>query len=391
MSFSLEELTKPLTVDEVKTRIYDAIAAAGVDTTTWKPGAVVRTIIAGTSIALSAFSEMQAEIAKQGFLDLAEGPWLKLKAKHDYGVEANEGTFATGEVQLDNTAGGVYSVGVGEMTVQNSTSGKTYVNTEAFSIGALETGVLVDVRAVEIGTPSNAAPGEIDSFVTPLLGVTVTNPAAVVGSDAETDAQIRRRSRDKTGSLSPNGPADAYRFIAASAVRDDGTSIGATRVNPVPLGAGGVVVYVADASGTVDGDPNDSSTDLGIIQDDIAEQAEPLGITANVLSATAVGFNVTYEIWVSKSAGLTDSDIESAVSDALTEFYAAQPIGGTKLPGDSKGKVFVSAVRDAIFSAVDGVVRLELTSPTADIELNPHWAPVLGGLSATVTQIGGVS
>ena len=50
MTTTLEELITSMTVDEAKTAIYDALAARGVTTTGWKPGAVVRTIIAALAI-----------------------------------------------------------------------------------------------------------------------------------------------------------------------------------------------------------------------------------------------------------------------------------------------------------------------------------------------------
>ena len=62
MSYSLAELTTPLTADEVEAALYAALAARGAKTTAWKPGAVVRTIIAGVAIVLAAFSSLVAAI-----------------------------------------------------------------------------------------------------------------------------------------------------------------------------------------------------------------------------------------------------------------------------------------------------------------------------------------
>src|SRR5690606_22967724 len=134
---TLEELTTPLTREEIEEAIYSTLAAKGVRTTSWKSGGVARTIITGTSIVLSAFSRLQALIAKGGFLDIAEDEWLTLVARHVYGVERIEGTFASGEVTLTNTGGGVFAGDAGDLVFSCSSGpaeGKTYRNTAAYSL-----------------------------------------------------------------------------------------------------------------------------------------------------------------------------------------------------------------------------------------------------------------
>src|SRR3990172_50200 len=315
---TLAELTTPLTVDEIKTAIYAALAANGAATTTWKPGAVVRTIITGVAIVLAGFSRLQAAIAKSGFLELAEGDWLTLVALYVYGVDRDTGSFATGNVTLDNAGGGVYSGDPGDLVVMNPTTLQTYTNTAAYSIDALETGVIVPVQAVLLGADGTSTPGTITAVVTPLSGVTVTNAAAVVGSDAELDPALRIRCREKTGMLSPNGPRDAYAYVAKTTTRSDGSSIGVTRGKSVADGIGGVDVYCADADGVVTGTVGDLGTDLGVIDEAIQTQVVPLGITARVHTAVANTIAVTYELWLRDTTGLTDDEIGDLVDAALT-------------------------------------------------------------------------
>ena len=92
MSLSLDTLTTPLTVAEIKAAIYDTIASEGVATTGWKPGAVVRTVIAGVAIVLAAMSSLIALVAKSGFLELSEGDWLTIVAEKIYGTTRSDGT-----------------------------------------------------------------------------------------------------------------------------------------------------------------------------------------------------------------------------------------------------------------------------------------------------------
>src|SRR5687767_5936032 len=107
---TIESLTTPVTKDEAKEAIYEALATVGVNTTTWKPGAVVRTLVAIVAILFAACTNLIAEIAKSGFLELTSGSWLTLVARYVYGVTRLEATFGTGTLTLINSGGGVYDV-----------------------------------------------------------------------------------------------------------------------------------------------------------------------------------------------------------------------------------------------------------------------------------------
>jgi phage-related baseplate assembly protein len=385
---TLEELTTPLTKAEIETAIYDGIAARGVATTSWKPGAIARTIIACVAIVLSAFSTLQARIAESGFLELASGDWLTLVARYVFGVERDEGTFAAGNVQLDNTGGGVFAIGVGDLIVSNSSTGKQYRNTAAFSLAALEEEKIVPVEAIEIGADSTSAAGTIDTIVTTMLNVTVTNPTALVGLDPDTDPELREKCQAKTGTLSPNGPADAYRYIALSAEKDDGSTTGVTRVTTIPDGEGRVYVWVANASGTLTGTVGDTTTDLGAVDAAIQEQCVPLAVTAVVDSAVALTIDVTYQVWVRNTTGFTSEQLEEAIATYLATFMASQPINGSrKVAG--QGYVFKQAIEAAIASVV-GTTHLidkSISLPAADVAVDEDEAPVLGTVLGTVTVV----
>lgn len=385
---TLDELTTPLTTDEVKATIYASMAAQGVDTTTWKPGAVVRTIIAGVAIIVAALSVLIAAIARSGFLDLASGAWLTLVARYVYGVERLTGAFATSTVTVDNTAGGVYAGDPGDL-VFVSTTGARYRNTATFSIAANEHGVEIPVEAIEIGTASSAAAGAINALETTLNGVNVVGSTSATGADEEIDAALRLRCREKTATLSPNGPRAAYGYVARSAKRADGTSIGVTRVRLIADGNGLVDVYVATANGDVPGTVGDLTSPLGIINNDIQTQVVPEAVTAVTHSATPVTIGVTYEVWVrdtiSRSEVQLNDDIESAVGDYLGRV----PIGGDRIVGESTGRVYLSAIKGVIADEIKGdeittpLVKLIVTSPAADTDLAATEAPKAGSVVCT--------
>ena len=288
MTTTLDELTRALTVDEIKTAIYDVLAGYGVATTGWKPGAVVRTMIAGAAIVLAALSSLIALVARSGFLELSSGPWLTLVARYIYDTERSEGTFASGPVLASNSTGAVYSLDPGDLILSNTTTGATYRNTAAVVIGSMASNVEVAVVADQLGSDGTAQVGEIDALVTPLLGVTVTNAAAIVGTDEQSDTSLRSAAQERAGALSPDGPSDAYRYFARTAVRADGTAIGVTRIKVTPNGTGGVDVLVATATGGVTGTQGNPATDLGAVFANVEANAVPLGVTLTVASADAL-------------------------------------------------------------------------------------------------------
>lgn len=389
---TLDELTTPATKEEIEEAIYATLAARGAQTSTWKPGAVVRAIITGISIVLAALSSLQAAIAKGGFLELATGDWLTLIARHVYDVERSTGSFATSVVTLDNGGGGVFSGVAGDLVFSCSAGdaqGKTYRNTEAFSIAALETGVEIAVEAVELGTASNALLDDIDTLETTLLGVTIAGSTAAVGADEETDAALRTRCRAKTGTLSPNGPRDAYHYVATSAVDQDGFAIGVTRVKTVADGNGNVDVYVADASGQILGDAADPATDLGAIALAIHSQVEPLAVTPNVQSATPLSINVVYQLWIADTTGLDTSEIADAIEERVIEWLASIPIGGIAKTAGGTGYVYVDALESVIASVFpDALVDVAVATPAADVAVAANEAPKLGpAYTPTITVV----
>lgn len=385
-TYTLDELTTPLTADEVEEAIYAAIQARGAKTTSWKPGAVVRTIVAGASIALAAFSELQALIAKSGFLDFAEEDWLTFLADYVFGVERITGTFATGEVTLTNTSATPYSGGAGDLIVSNSTTDKAYRSTGSWSVAAGGTAT-VAIQAVEAGADSTSPAGDIDTLVTTLTGVTVSNAAAVVGTDEEEDAALRTRCLERTGPLSPNGPSDAYGYIARNATDSSGNAIGVTRVSTQAVGDGSVNVWVASATGGITGTAGNPATDLGAIAEEIYEQAEPLGIEAVVASASTVNVPVTYAVWIYTSVGLTSSEIEDLIETALEELMSNTPIGGHLIGSDRK--LYTEDIITAIGSVKDEIFRIDLTLPAADVTLAINEIPVLGTVTATINLVTG--
>lgn len=389
MSFSIEDQTRPMTTDEVKKSIYDVLGIIGVTTTKWKPGAVLRTMIAGTSVVLAGLSQLIALSAQSGFRQFARGAWLKFNAKYVYGVDALEASFATGPLMLTNTGSNVFNdVLPGDFVVRNPLTSKQYRNIVTFSVGALQADVPITIQAIEAGAASTAGANEIVELVTAFPGLVCTNPNAIVGSDDERDEDLGVRAGESLGAMSPNGPKDSYAFVARSARRPDGTAIGVNRVGHVTTGDGTLQIILATPSGPP------PPEDLAIINDLIRPQCEPLTIDSTAEPAIPVTIAVTYTAYITNTQ-ITTAEALEAINTAIINFISTYPIGGADI--DSGGKLYLSALNAAIGSAralsglaqgqALGVVRVTFTLPAADVALDPDEAPIAGTITGSIVHV----
>jgi hypothetical protein len=376
-----------LILTETKAAIYqkaiDVAVTLGLPVTSWQAGSPTRSMYHVLSQVLSTVEEIVSEYIKAGFLDYAgdvSATWLKLLAYQVYGYTATEATYATCSVTLSNAGGGEYTFGVGDVTAKATSSGKTYHNTTAGTLTAGPgTTLVLSFEADEAGSDSSAAIGEIDDLVTSFLGVTCSNTTAAVGIDEEDAASIVAGCRAKLGALSPNGPRDAYDYVAQSSALTGTTNV----TRSVTVGdsdTGDVTVYVAGPSGAVD------PADVALVQTAIETYAAPLCITPTVSSASNVSVPITYRLWVYQSIGMESADIQSAIADALAEMFAARPIGGDLVSG--VGKLWLTMVESTIQSVFpEYAFRVLVTLPAADTTLTASQVAVLGTITPTITFV----
>lgn len=345
---AIELLLNPPSEEQFKKKLYDVAAALGLPVTSWVVGAPTRTIIAIVAKAYGAFVvPILVHAVKSGFLDDAEGDFLTLLAKKVYDVDRRIATRATTTVLVSNAMGGDYDFDVGDVVFRNSTTDVTYRNKAAFSVTPLQQNVPVDVEADVLGSAGNAAPGEIDELVTTALGLSVTNPSSAVAIDEETDTELRERCRDSLGALSPNGPADAYRFVALTQELNGGANVNRVKVLPAP-GDSTVTVVVASPGGAP------TNTDHDLVEAALLEHAVPETVTLNLQDATATPLSFDITLHVLAAAGLTDEQWEAVVTDTLVDWVNDLPIGGLELTPGS-GFVF--------WRSVIGVIeRIQLTT-----------------------------
>lgn len=346
MAFSFSDLMRAVTTDEQEEVFLAALEGVGLQARTWREGGALRTILRIVAAVYAAFTDLMVRFAKAGFLELSSGGWLTLLAANLYSVTRVEATFATGEVTLTNTGGGIYTVAAGELTLVNSVTGKTYRNTAGFTLAALST-LTIAVQAVELGSASNASPGAVTQFETPPPGgtLTVTNAAAIVGRDEESDPDLRSRCRAKLAALSNRGPRLAYEYAARTAPRIDGSIVDINRVNVVANPDTGVVsIYVATPTGApVVGD-------VAYVQASVDENARPDSVTATVYAANPVALSRTLTVWAKQTPGLASADLAALVNAELIALSSTYPIGGIRKTG-TQGYLYASRIDGAVIAA----------------------------------------
>lgn len=381
MTITLYDLITPVTIDEAKTSIYATLASLGIPTTSWKPKSVVRAIVWVMAAFVAGWSTLVVLLTKAGFRGYATGDWLTINARQVYGVERIAATFASGDVTLTNGGGGVFSVGIGELTVRNTTTDSTFHNTAAFTLTALGTAT-VPVIADLAGSSGTSGVGDIDDIVTTMLGVTCTNSAAFIGTDEETDEELSIRSDATLDAISPNGAPGAYLAVARAA-EVSGANVGVNRVRVNDNSStGDITVTVAKADGALSG-PDLSAVEDAITLGDSA--CVPLGINScTVQSAVDKTINVTMTIRVYTTAGYDATQVEGLADAVLEAWLAARPIAGDVIPPAMTGYIYVSGLVGAVKGISPYIFDVTCTTPAANVALAANEVAVLGATSYTV-------
>jgi hypothetical protein len=383
--FTLEELISSQTVAQVKASVYAIAESIGISTTSWVRLSPLRSVFAIVAQIFSGYTSLSAAATRARFLELAgTGDLLTKCGFYTFNVVRTPASYATGDpVVVDNLGGGLYTYAAHELLFLNSTTLKTYWNTAAVTINPLETGVEIDVEAVEVGSGSNAAPGQIDAFVSANPLLSVTNPGSIVGDDLEEASDFIARCRAKQGALSPGGAALGIFYVATTPALNGGLSGIRCRVRAAE-GNGTIRVVVASAAGAVSGTTGDDSTDLGKLFAAINAQAITSGYTLLLSSASTVSVAGSGTVYVDTSSGLSSADAVAAALAAITAKIPTVPIGGVDT--GSGGVVLYRALEAAAVASNPGILEFKLTVE-ADTALAETEVAILGAAVITAVQV----
>lgn len=356
------------TADEILAASLELCALVGLPVTSWRAGDPMRTLLRTQARKLESLDAVRNEYARSSFLSTAEGDMLTLRAQDVYNVERDEETFATPTVTLDNAGGGLFEVDARGAVFSSSVTGATYVNQSAFTIDPLETGVEVLLEAEVGGSAGSAAVDDVDTIVSPTMtGVSIVSSTAAIGVDAQSDEGVVDDCLASLGALSPDGPADAYEFVARNEALTGVT--GVTRALAAGDSADGTVtVYVGTATAAV------AAPELADIQAAVDVWAQPLCTDATVVSMAPVTLTSTFTI-VPAAPGA-----QSQVETALDQYYAAwdHTDTGGLVAKDALASIVRTAVQEATGSAPHTVVVTLLGGGVIDYVLTEAQFPVRG-------------
>lgn len=199
------------------------------------------------------------------------------------------------------------------------------------------------------------------------LLITAADPLTGAPAIYEGDDALRRRIILAPESFSVAGPASAYVFHALSA---DGTIADATATSPAP---GQVQVTILSSAGNGVATPAQLAAVAAIVN---GAPVRPLTDLVSVVSATIVMYAVDARLTL--FAGPDETIILNAAQAQLESYLAS-----TRLLGRD---VTLSALYAALH--VEGVMKVTLVSPAADVVVDPTQAAFCAGLNVSVAGYG---
>lgn len=352
MTIDIDDLVRYVTLEEVYEYGVSRLEAAEIPARQWRPGGVSRSVLAAVANVGSQGSRIVTDCVRGGFLLFAAGSYLRAHAKDVYDVDFLPATQATGEVTLTNAGGATHTVGANELIVRVSGTNKRFRVTEAFVLNA-NSAITVDIEAVEPGAASSVAPNEIDELEVTLAKVSVTNSAAIVGRDSESDTALVKRCLAKKGTWSPFGPRDAYEYAALSALLAGDVPTNITRVATSKFSSKGQVkTVVATPSGTP------TTPEIDAVIEEIERKARPSSVTSIVSGAVPLPTTHEVTLW---ARGGTEAIIRERAELALSALISSWPIGGVSKTEGGQGYLFADAIAAALIASspeafdVDGV------------------------------------
>jgi len=343
--------------------------------TDWFVGGVVRTMLEiETEVLEDLVSHtIPSQVTEGGYLDTAEGDWLTDLARGWYEIDRSPSAVASQAVTLANASTTTYTITAGRLFLK-ATDGAEYV---AASGGTLSPSGTLAITVT--ATSPGQARGLISAIITPLPGVTISqiptvSPIILVlggisqfGADAEGDESVRTRAGARWPDLD-TPPADD-RLVKWAKAAD--VTVKRVKLDADPVNAGGVILTLAAASGTVSGGT------VTAVQTYVDAR---LAITDYVTAqaATEVTVHPTGTVFV--PATLLAA-AQAAADAAWLAYLASAPIGS-----DVKVSRLEQAVMDAGATDVDS---LALTGGTPNLSLGSTEVPVgaAGGLATALTWV----
>ena len=322
-------------------------------------------------------------ILGQGFPERATGLWLDLHATQ-VGLTRQAATKAEGSVVFyrdDATAGNVVIAKGLICKTPADGAGEIYrfVTTEAAILKSGETEVEVPVLAETYGTGSNVTAGQIRELATPVTGIDgVRNDADWLtseGADKETDDALRERYFLRW--LEQGG---CTKYAYESWARRATGVIAVTILDQHPRGQGTVDIVVKGAAGI----PTEEL--LEAVRAEI-EPEYPVNDDWEVRGPDAVSVTIEAELVLLPDYEGEASEIASEVEIRFRALFTdPSPVDDIEALQIGHDLTLDRLAHEAL--AVDGIKRVNWTSPEADVAVAEDALAVLDSLTLTTAVAG---
>ncbi|MFQ6614513.1 MAG: baseplate J/gp47 family protein, partial [Fidelibacterota bacterium] len=294
------------------------------------PGSVIRTILETIAKAFSDLYQLIYTVTRAGFIQTAEGKWLDLKVR-ELGLSRKQGQKVTGYITFyrNTPKDENITIPAGTMvkTVKNNLGEEYRFRTiEDVILPAGEREVFTLIEADQVGSVYNVGKETITRITTHIAGIDgVVNKEVnigtglrswqvTVGTDVETDEDLRSRAIYRWDELGVGGTADAYRSWALAVDGVKSVQI----LDDFPFGPGTVGMVISAENGV----PTPET--LQEVHDAVNSR-KPLTASVYVLSPK-VKF-VDIELAVTRFSSFELIDVEERVKQKLLNMNTKLMIG----------------------------------------------------------------
>lgn len=376
MPLSIEDVETPLTIEELKSFLFEQLTLLGFPVQAWQEEGAARSFVELQSATGVELSKVIAELATMVYLGDAKGKFLSKLTQSHFDEPRSAAVRSVFSVNMVNTGVSNHVVAARAVIVR-AKNGQTYKNTVGTTVTGSTTTPL-NFEADVAGAAGNV-PAQTLELVTPLAGVSAVYDGNLItaGADQESDTKLTERARGKWGTLRVTKIREGVLNLARNAAPNI-HNVGIDDQNP--RGPGTVDVYLAAENATAGG------ADVTAVQAALDLAFFGNGSVTKLVEAVAaptVAMNLAGQVYFK---GVEATDVSNAINAAWREFLATIPIGGFDFSPGPDNIVLQGQIVDAL-TDVAGVVAIVLDSPLAVTNVPINTKVIEGTIALTFTPV----
>lgn len=409
------------TLEAAKAKIAGFAELGGLLLTAWQSGDPGEQLYQASSLAVQYYTTNNSQAIRGFYLDTATDPgdpdpynpdnellpktpgYLTALGKSMFFTDRPEESYASTSITFVNSSAfpaGPFAPGAltvahvdyPDRTYRNAADPAVYIGPGGTLTVLAGQTVHLDFVAESPGIASNADAHKLTVLVTQYTGVTVTNPAAAIGTDRMEIETYRSLCRTQATTTAPNGAKDAYlrwsrlNRDGSPLLNSSGAAVGITRVQVTGSSATGItqVFYADDDSGAI-------PIDVTAANDNITLNILGVGDTITFTGAAATDVLITVTWAVEYNAlflgkAVTGPTVKAAINAALKARFAVYPIGGFKQTAGI-GSISLEEIRSTVKGAHPAISDATLSSPVGSTTILLGQVAVLTTPTGTETAV----